>query len=129
MSFFDWFAGNNQTQEEAQANINRQAAALQAQDTRRLASGEITQTKVDSDNRFISTVGGAESVQNAYLSGFGEGLNDGAKNVNSAFWSGIGNALKIVPTPVWIAAGVGLFLYMGGGVWLVRKSKGVLAKP
>jgi hypothetical protein len=123
MSFLpSWLTGTSgyQDEDDAAARIDAEEAALREQ-----AKRNGTEEKTE---KFISAVGGAESVQNAYLSGFGEGLNDGKNNINSAFWSGIGNALKLVPTPVWIAAGVGVFLYLGGGVWALKKTKGVLAQ-
>lgn len=53
-----------------------------------------------------------------------EGANQGLKD----FWSGIGNAIKgllgIFPWWLWLAAGVGLFIYLGG----LGLLKGKLAK-
>lgn len=127
MSFFDWLAGNTQTQEEAQANLDRQKALLAAQMNQRIANDPTyTTARQTRDQAALGT--NADSVKNGYLSGFAEGLNDGKNNVNSAFWSGIGNALKLVPTPVWIAGGAALFLYLGGGAMILKKTKGVLAK-
>jgi hypothetical protein len=46
------------------------------------------------------------------------------KGFFSALWWG----LKIVPIWVWIGAAIALFLWMGGGVWLVKRPKGRLAQ-
>lgn len=124
MSFWDFLAGNVQTEEEAEANIARQQNLLQEQTNRRLAAGEITQEQANANASFAANVGGAESVGGAYQSGFVEGLGDGLKNIGA----GIGSAVKAVPWQVWAIGGAGVFLWIGGGAWLAKQTKGML-KP
>lgn len=120
MSLFDYLSGNFQTQEEAQANLDRQVAILQARD----AAGNVSDKTAAFDQMFIGNDAQAESVKDAYKSGFGEGLQTGADNIASTVWGG----LKAVPWQVWaVGAGVA-FLWLGGGTMLLKKSKGILAK-
>lgn len=67
-------------------------------------------------------------VEDAVQADFNSGLSDGYNNVTGAIKDTVNFPLKFLwdalPWWAWLAAAGGVFLYLGGGVWL----KGRLAK-
>lgn len=78
---------------------------------------------VQADEQSGATGNVLDQLQTAGQEGANQGLND--------FWGGIGKALRgllgIFPWWLWLLAGAGLFLYLGGGRWLERKARIKLA--
>lgn len=61
---------------------------------------------------------------------FGEGVDEGAANIRGTI-GGTVNAsaklFKIIPWQVWVIGAVALFLWLGGGAYVLRKSRGVFS--
>lgn len=114
------------TSQEQADNYARLQNALAAQDAARQQAGTITAAQLAANNKLLSTP--LSNQDAAAWDGFISGLGEGSQNVSNGIWSGLKTALGLVPSPVWVALAVGGFLYLGGGVWLMKHSKGVLAK-
>ena len=118
----DIFTGNAQSADEAQANADNQARRLAEQTAARQAAGTITPERVAMNQAAIDGATNFASTQNAAASaGFGEGIKDGLRNVKDAV-TGWG-PFKVVPIWVYVAVGLGLFVYLGGLQWLRKKLK------
>jgi hypothetical protein len=113
VSFFDFLAGNPQSQEDAQANIDRLDAAIQAQSANDPA-------RAAADNQFIQNAGNADSTTAAYVSGFGEGLNDGISNVRGTIGDLISGVFRLIPWQAWLVLLAVGFMYLGGLPFLKR---------
>ena len=114
MSFWSTLTGTTpQEEQEAQlaAGKERYRGALQ----RRIDDGSISPQQVAADQTYVNDLA-LEDTDAAAAAGFREGLQEGLGNITSKAT----DFLKLIPWQVWIAGGVGLFLYFGGFVLLKK---------
>jgi len=118
MSFWSFITGTDLEAEQARGDAADAQLAQLNQDA--VDRGHWTQSQYDqaeADRRAGLTGDVVGSVQ----SEFNAGLRDGLSNVTSGIKSTLQAVWTAVPLPIWIAAGVVLFLYLGG-FGLVRRA-------
>ena len=103
--------------DEEQARENQLDQALAEQNKKDLAKGVYDQTAYDAAEAhrqasYIDDVAG--QVNTAFV----EGLGDGVSNVRSAVGDAVTFPLRLISWKIWLLAGVAVFFYMGGGLWL-----------
>lgn len=88
-----------------------------------LASGRYDQAAYDQAMQHFDE-GAVTDVTGSVTDAFYQGLGEGAVNIRGTVGSAISSPFKLIPWQLWLLAGLGLFLYMGGGSML----KGALHK-
>ena len=129
MALADIFTpSGTQTQEEAQANLDRQQALLQQRLAARQAAGTISAEDIEA-HKYDSPEPTLDSEDLAAAQGLAEGAQEGFQNVLKAPGKVVGFAgdsagtllggiLKNIPWWVYLGAVGVLFFYMGGAVLL-----------
>ena len=123
MAWSDYFTGPAQSTSEAEKNLARQQAELDAKIKARQAEGTLSTEQFNYYNAGLSTA--IESPNSAYVQGFGEGLKEGLDNVTGTTRKGIAGLINSVfaaiPWQLWVLGLVVGFFYIGGAGLLRRK--------
>jgi hypothetical protein len=120
------FLGTDLDEEQAKQNeLDSQLAALNQDALNRGVWDQKTYDQAQA-NLEAGRVDVSQQVGEAAMEGAREGMNaeialvtQGIPNaVNSTLSAGVGVIFKSIPISLWLLAGVGLFIWMGGLLWL-----------
>lgn len=125
-----WGSSSDFGYDEQQANLEKQKRRLAEQVEKHEKAGDWSDGFLNRQKEALAVE--LEDQNAAAVAGFKEGWRDGRENVKNAIGGAISNTVRtvteIIPWQVWMVAFVVLLLWLGGGVWLVKKAKGVLVK-
>lgn len=133
MSLWSYLTGT-EDQATADARYAAQQQHLAGTVDARLAAATLSDQQANTIRQNYLN-GGLDSVDTAAQQGFIEGAQDGLNNVLAAPGNAIsgaggvvGSILKNIPWWAWVLGAGAIFIYLGGGLWLLKRAKGAFAR-